>query len=338
VIITSLGVWSVVTWWTGHAHSYGELLLARACMGVSEACYIPAGLALISDYHRGPTRSLATGLHMSGVFAGSALGGLGGYIAERSNWRLGFTLFGSIGTGYAILMLLVLRDAPGTGKNSAAAGTFPPVLRLWDTLVALGRSRAFQVLFVINALIGAANWSINGWLPTYLREHFSLGLGNAGFSATGYNQLGALAGVLLGGWWADRWARSNPRGRALVPAIGYVVAGPCLFLAALTHTLPAALLGLVVFGLGRGFFDANHMPILRGVADERISATGYGVLNCISCLAGGAMIYAGGWMQDVHVDLSRVFQLSALSLCAAGLLLFAIKLRPAHVNAGGDGP
>jgi len=46
-------------------------------MGISEACYIPAALALIADYHRGPTRSLATGVHMSGIMVGAALGGLG---------------------------------------------------------------------------------------------------------------------------------------------------------------------------------------------------------------------------------------------------------------------
>src|SRR6188508_2512814 len=51
VILSSLFVWSAVTWWTGHVQSFQELLIARAFMGVSEACYIPAALALIADYH-----------------------------------------------------------------------------------------------------------------------------------------------------------------------------------------------------------------------------------------------------------------------------------------------
>src|SRR5687767_7561810 len=54
VIIASLFIWSAVTWMTGHMHSFGGLLAARALMGLSEACYIPAALALIADYHRGP--------------------------------------------------------------------------------------------------------------------------------------------------------------------------------------------------------------------------------------------------------------------------------------------
>src|SRR6185369_8408264 len=83
VIVISLLAWSVLTWLTAHATTFHGLLLTRALMGVSEACYIPAALALIADYHRGGTRSLATGIHMSGIMVGSGLGGLGGWIAEH---------------------------------------------------------------------------------------------------------------------------------------------------------------------------------------------------------------------------------------------------------------
>src|SRR5687767_4287363 len=58
-ICGSLFTWSAVTGWTGRVATYDELLWARSLMGVSEAFYIPAALALITDYHRGPTRSRA---------------------------------------------------------------------------------------------------------------------------------------------------------------------------------------------------------------------------------------------------------------------------------------
>lgn len=319
VILGSLFVWSAVTWWTGHVQSFNELLIARAFMGVSEACYIPAALALIADYHRGSTRSLATGLHMSGVYAGAALGGVGGYIAEHSGWRMGFTLFGGIGIVYAVALVFSLKDAPRVAASSGEK--IKPV----EAFSGLFTQSAFWILLALNALVGAANWGINGWLPTYLKDHFSLGLGAAGLSATGYIQAASFAGVLIGGAWADRWSRDNSRGRSLVPAIGYLLAGPCLFLSAVTNVLFVAIAGLIVFGLGRGFFDANHMPILRQVADERYSATGYGFLNFISCAAGGIMIYVGGALKDAQVDLSKVFQFSAVGLFFVGAMLFAIK-------------
>ncbi len=323
VIVGSLLFWSAATWLSGHARTFDQLFLARALMGVSEACYIPAALALIADYHRGPTRSLATGLHMSGIYTGAALGGVGGYLAEYCGWRYGFTLFGAVGVGYALLLMLFLRDAPAQRRTADEPRTAkPPGRNLWATL--FGQS-AFHVLLALNVLVGVVNWLIYAWLPTYLKDHFSLGLGAAGMSATGYIQAASLVGALTGGAWADRWSRRHRQGRARVPAIGYFAAAPCLFLAASTHALPLAIVGLAVFGLARGFFDANLMPILRDIAGGRYSATGYGFLNFVSSAVGGLMVYAGGAMKDRQVDLGHVFQGCAAALLVVGAMLLLVR-------------
>lgn len=328
VIMGSLLIWSVVTWLTGHVKTFDQLLWTRAVMGVSEACYIPAALALISDYHRGTTRSLATGLHMSGVYTGAALGGIGGYIAESYGWRVGFSLFGLVGISYAVVLIFFLRDNATRGSDVITTSTND--VKPLAALAALFGVAGFWILLALNALVGVANWGINGWLPTYLKDQFHLGLGSAGLSATAYIQTASFLGVLIGGAWADRWARRDRRGRAFVPAIGYLIAGPCLFLSATAGALAPALAGLIVFGLARGFFDANHMPILRQLTDEKYSATGYGVLNFVSCSAGGVMILAGGMIKDAHVPLSIVFQFSAAGLLIVGILLLC--LRPAKTT------
>lgn len=325
VIIGSLIIWSAVTWLTGHMHTFESLLAARALMGLSEACYIPAALALIADHHPGSTRSLATGLHMSGIYVGAALGGVGGYIAEAYGWRAGFHLFGAIGVGYAVIIIFLLRDAAAPAAPATGASVTGSRVNVSAALTALFRQPAFLLLLVVNALVGIANWGVYGWLPTYLKDHFTLGLGAAGMTATGYIQVASFAGVLIGGIWADRWSRTQPRARALVPAIGYCLVAPCLSLAVSTPLLPLAIAGLVVFGLGRGFFDANHMPVLRRIADPRYSATGYGFLNLIGCVTGGLLVYAGGWLKDRQIPLDIVFKISALGLLATGLLLFAIS-------------
>jgi MFS family permease len=110
MIIISIFVWSAVTLWTGFVSSFHEMLIARTCMGISEACYIPAGLALITEYHRDRTRSLATGLHMTGLYAGVFIAGLGGYIAELWGWRYGFQIFGVFGIFYSLFLLIFLKD------------------------------------------------------------------------------------------------------------------------------------------------------------------------------------------------------------------------------------
>lgn len=334
VIIGSLGVWSGVTWMTGHVHSFEGLLVARGLMGISEAFYIPAGLALISDYHQGPTRSTATGLHMSGVYAGAALGGLGGYIADSFGWRQGFVWFGLAGVLYAVILTFMLKDRPAepcpTGSAISEDVSVPSALR------ALFGQVSFWALLAYFTLFAIANWGINGWLPTYLREHFQLGQGKAGLSATGYIQLASFFGVLAGGFWSDRWVRSNPRGRLYVPVIGFCVGGPFLFLMASTDAFAVAILGMLVYGLGRGFSDTSTMPILCQIVDSRYRATGYGFLNLFSTFAGGVMIYIGGVLKDANVDLSRVFQFSAVGLVLAALTLLTIRpQRSGEENAPG---
>ena len=326
VITASLLFWSAAMYCTGYAHTFHQLLLARALMGLSEACYLPAALAIICDYHPGPTRSFATGLHMSGLSAGAALGGIGGYLAEHFSWRTAFRGLGIAGVAYGLVILFTLRDARVSPNHTPerggkAAAPFDPA----EAVASLFAMRGFLILIAINILVGSVNWAMYGWLPTYLKSRFQLGIGAAGLSATGYIQVAAFAGVFAGGWVADHWVRTNPLARRLTPACMYLLAGPCLFAAASTGVLAPAIAGLIVFGLARGAFDANHMPILREVADERFSATGFGFLNLVSCAAGGLMVYVGGILSDAHIDLARVFQFCGLLLPAVGLLLIALS-------------
>src|SRR6266498_507926 len=112
LIVASLAVWSAVTLLMGQAHNFQQLYTLRAVMGVSEAFYIPAGLALIADYHRGTTRSLAVGIHMRGIYMGQALGGIGGWVAQTVSWRAAFAGCGVIGVLYAFVLVAFLRERP----------------------------------------------------------------------------------------------------------------------------------------------------------------------------------------------------------------------------------
>lgn len=325
VIVFSVGVWSAVTLWTGFITSFHEMLAARVCMGISEACYIPAALALITDYHRGRTRSLATGLHMSGLYAGLALGGLGGYIAEYWGWRYGFRVFGLFGVVYAILLLVFLKDTQKVIEEGEPKGE--QSISLLDSFKQLFQSRAFLILLFYFSALGIVNWMVYSWLPTFLKEHFHLGLGEAGISATGYIQIGSFAGVLLGGILADRWSRTNNKGRLYVLVIGFTVGAPFLFLASATTAFAVAALGMVIFGIARGFNDANLMPVLRQVADSRYIATGYGFLNFLSTIIGGLMVYISGVLKDAHINLSIIYQACAVLLLVATWSLLAIRIK-----------
>ena len=327
VIVISLFAWSFVTWLTAHATTYTELLATRVLMGVTEAAYIPAALALITDYHRGHTRSRAEGIHMSGIMVGAGLGGVGGWIAERHGWEHSFTLFGLIGLGYAFVVAFLLKDAPRERHSNAAINEADelPKIGLRAAFVSLFSKSSFTLALIYWGLLGMGGWAVVGWMPTYMNENFNLAQGVAGLTATGYLQTALLVGVIVGGAWADRWFRTNPFGRFYVPFIGLCCAAPGIFLAGNTNLLPLAIVGLVVYGFARAFADCNMMPILCQVTDPRYRATGYGVLNLCGTVVGGFTIYAGGALRDAKIDVSLIFGFASVSMVGCAALLLLIK-------------
>lgn len=323
VILTSLAVWSAVTWATAYVHTYEQLLATRILMGVSEACYIPASLALIADYHRGSTRSLATGIHMTGIYLGMALGGMGGWMAEHHGWNSGFKVFGSFGMIYAVLVAVLLRDVPPAPRAAGQAGAVHE--HPFKVLGALFANGQLWMLGLHWGLLGFAGWAFMTWMPTYLREQFGLSQSTAGFTSTAYMQATALLGVLAGGAMADRWSRSSAKGRLMVPAIALTLASPFVFLTANTATLWVAVAGMIVFGFARGCSDSNMMPILCQVVVPQHRATGYGLLNLLSCLVGGVAAYLGGWFKENQVELRLLLIGSAAGVLVAGLTLASVR-------------
>ncbi|MVZ62916.1 MFS transporter [Sphingobacterium humi] len=327
VIIGSLFIWSLVTWLTSQASNFEELLLARALMGISEACYIPAALALIVDYHPGNTKSTATGLHIGGVYIGQSLGFIGGWIAETHSWHYAFHIFGIIGVVYAIILIFLLKDKPVTlvsaGENNAAKST----VNIWDAFKSLFKNYAFNMVLFIWGLAGAVSWMVNGWLPTYYKEKFNLTQTEAGVYSTVYFFTAMLLGVILGGALADLWSKRNKNARILLPAIGFLIAVPGVVIASYTDLIWVTVIGFVLYAFTRPFIDANMMPILERIIDKRYLATGYGILNFCSCIIGGIGIYAAGALRDAQIDLSTVFQVAALTMIVCAVALFSLVPR-----------
>ena len=327
IIIFSLFAWSATTWLTAHATSFNELLFYRALMGISEACYFPAAGALLMDYHRHGTRSLANGIHLSGVMVGSGLGGLGGWIADKYDWAFVFQLFGIVGIVYSVVLLGLLRDRPRTSPAAGSIPTAPPRIRLGEALISLFSRRAYILALMFWGLLAVASWAIAGWLPTYLHEQFNMTQGRAGLTALGYIYSASLVGMVVAGLWADRWSRNRPRGRVLVGVIGILIAVPGVLLLANMPVLALVLTGMLIYGFARPFPDANMVPILCQIVDPRYLATGVGVLNMFAVMVGGLTIYVGGVVRDAQINISTVFNCGALGLLICGALLWSIKPR-----------
>jgi MFS transporter, Spinster family, sphingosine-1-phosphate transporter len=325
VIGFSLLGWSAVTWWTGHVTTLTELKCARAIMGLTEAFYMPAALALITDFHVGGTRSIAVGVHQMGIYMGQILGGFAGYVADDADygWRWMFTACGVAGVVYTLPLMLSMKNPPRAEKTEQR-------LPFKASISELLLNRNFLLLIVYFTLPAIAAWVVRDWMPDILKEKFNLGQGKAGMSAVLYVQVASLVGALIGGLLADKWMRTTPKGRIFTSALGMSMFLPALFSVGNASTLSMAIIGLVIFGFGWGFFDCNNMPILSQITRPEVRATGYGLMNLVSVSCGGVGDWAFGALRDEGVALNLIF--GAFAGVALLSIFVVLLIKPASTQ------
>lgn len=339
LIVISLAVWSAVTLAMGYATDYRQIYWLRAAMGVSEALYIPAALSLIADYFTGKQLSLAIGIHMTGLYMGQAVGGFGAFVADRISWQSTFHWFGIVGIAYAVVLILFLhekrKDSFETEKEIKEKVPFGDVLR--ENVRAVGASLgmlvscvAFWAILFFFASTSIPGWATKNWLPTLFADSLGIEMAVAGPVATITIAFASFVGVMTGGPLADRWSRTNLRGRIYTSAIGLAMMIPALVLMGYGASMAAAVCAALLFGLGYGLFDANNMPILCQFVPSRSRATAYGLMN-MSGLFIGAL--ATNWLGAL-AEAGRMGAGFALMAAALVLSLMAelFILRPTTLN------
>ena len=328
LIVGSLFVWSSVTYLMGVATTFTQMFWLRALMGVSEALYLPAGLALIADYHEGRSRSLAVGLHMTGLYTGQAIGGFGATVAAASSWHTTFHWFGIIGIAYAVVLMLFLRDIRRSPEPLKPNPAGKP--RQGNVFKALVTNGAFWVILLYFAASSLPGWATKNWLPTLFASNLDMGMDKAGPLATITIAVSSFLGVLIGGTLSDRWVRRNLRGRVYTSAIGLGLTIPSLYLLGFGHTVVALAGAGMIFGIGFGMFDTNNMPILCQFVSARHRATAYGVMNMVGVFAGAAITNVlGSWSDNNNLGLGFAMLSVVIALVVVAQLVF---LRPKTDN------
>lgn len=299
LVVGSLFVWSAVTYLMGYASDFTQLYWLRALMGVSEALYIPSALSLIADWHEGKSRSLAIGIHMTGLYVGQAVGGFGATIAAAFSWHSTFYWFGIIGIAYSVVLALLLHDKP---KAAVAASPNPATLMkkesVWRGLSVVLSTWAFWVILIYFAVPSLPGWATKNWLPTLFADNLGLDMAQAGPMSTITIAASSFVGVLLGGVMSDKWVLRNIRGRIYTSAIGLGMTIPALVLLGFGHSVVAVVGAGMLFGIGFGMFDANNMPILCQIISAKYRATAYGVMNMVGVFAGAAVTHLLGKWTD----------------------------------------
>ena len=334
LIVGSLFVWSAVTWGMGYAETYSQVYWLRALMGVSEALYLPTGLAMIADFHSSKTRSLAIGIHMSGLYTGQALGGFGATIAANYSWQTVFHWFGIVGIIYSVLLIFILFDKEGhAGTKTSRLNVDPqktPVKKasvLSSFGLILGTLSFWIMLFYFMAP-SFPGWATKNWLPTLFSENLGVEMAKAGPMATISIAIASFFGVLIGGPLSDKWVQKNIRGRIYTSVIGLTLTIPSLILLGYGHSYVGLIGAAVLFGIGFGMFDTNNMPILCQIIPQKLRATAYGIMNMMGVFAGYIVTLMLGSSTDAGNLGADFSKLSIVVLVAVILMLIFVKPKP----------
>lgn len=319
--VASLAIWSVVTLSTGLATGPVTLLLLRTAMGISESLFMPGAIALTANAHAPHQRSRAIAILTTAQIVGTIVGSaFGGWMADQGRWRQAFFALGILGLLYALPYLRFLRSLPDTldrSETTAPSGLAFPVLL---------KTPSFLVLCTIFPIFLFGLWLLYGWLPNFLHEKFSLDQTQAAWNATLALQSATIAGLLGGGWIADRLHRRSSAARLWILAASLLLSAPFLHLIGNATTLSHTRLAAAAFGLFSGLLMGNIFPAAFEILPAHVRASAVGTLNlCGGLMSGCATLFGGVWKKSLGIN--RLMTFTAIGyLAAAMLLILAIQI------------
>lgn len=304
LILSSMVLWSLAILGTAWSRSPVQFLVCRALMGLSEAVYFPAAVALLASRHGDETRSQSLAWHQSAQFAGAAAGGwFGGWSADTIGWRGGFQALAILGIIYAALLGRILKaerpERRESGATDPPGGIMRPAM-LW--LMA-------GFFFYCGAL-----WMLYAWLPSDLHARFSLSMTSSG-TVVAALQVAALAGVVTGGYWGDRTGR-----RVGLCAAGLIVSPLFIWGAFAAPLLPVSIASAICFGLTSGLLAGNVFSGARDIVGAGRVGLASGLLNALGGLAAGLGILAAGQSRETF-GIAPVVAAAAGAAIICGIVL-----------------
>ena len=233
VIAGAVATWSGFTALCGTATSFGQLFFYRLGVGVGEAGGVAPSYALISDYFPPQRRARALAIFSLGVPLGLASGTLiGAYLASWIDWRAAFLTMGIAGIVLAPIMLFVVRDAPRAKPVKSADSV--PLSRVFGIVA---RKPTFWLMAFASSFSSLAGYGLALWTPSVLDRSFGFDLITTGQVLASIFLIGGTAGVLAGGWLADRLGQVDRSWYARLPMIAWLITAP-LFVAGLLSPNP----------------------------------------------------------------------------------------------------
>ncbi len=267
-LVAGAGVafWSIATFASGLARSFRDLIHVRALVGIGEASYGPAAVAMLSDNFPEKTNSKVQGMFNVGMLIGGTLGAIiGGLIAYYFNsWRLAFFLVSIPGF---ILAFFAFRM-----KDTRIIHNEPSY-----PLTSLLKNRTYLWIIGSGTLVSFAVGGFITWGVEFITRYKNYNVKDAALILGGGMMIASVIGVLIGSYTADRLQNKYPWGRSLVVAVSLLISAPLMYLG-LQNLSPV--LFFFFFFTGTLFLAVYLGPVtsvIHDVVPKQFRASAYGI-------------------------------------------------------------
>jgi len=320
LIALGVAAWSAMTAMSGFARSFTQLFVARMGVGIGEASFGPAALALISDFFPPARRSTAQAVYAAGVPIGAGLGLIvGGAVAARFGWRFAFWMLGAPGLALALAAWMLHEPHRGSAEGLAPPPALPTPGRVREILLG---TRAYRLHCLGVSCIVFAVAGFSAWAPSFLQRFHGLPLRQAGGLSGLVFATAGLVGAILGGTLADRMASRRVDGRMRLVLYGALLSAPLGAGTLYLESHPAFIACFWMFTMvGSMWFSPATSTVhdLVEPAHRGIAMAVYMALNNIFGFALGPL--AIGLASDLTGDLRAAMLLSpAAGLAGAAIL------------------
>ncbi len=315
-------VWSMATLACAFARNYGELVWARAMVGLGEAGYAPAGTAVLAGAYPVQARARTMGIWNAFIPLGAAVGFLlGGYIGQNWGWRHAFGLVALPGLVLGVLFWFT-RDYRTVPLEEKTLEERSSSLRgLGSSIKGLMKIPTLWFVYLAFAMNTAITTCLMTWLPSYFHRFHGMSEQKAGSMAAGLALL-VLVGAPLGGFLADRWRKSRLNARMVFSGITSGISAVLLAGALVFSQTPLFGPLLVLFGVLTVCYVAPSAAVTQDVVHPGLRALSYGL--CVICqhLLGGAWspMLVGGLSDKIGMD-KALLVIPLFGILASALLL-----------------
>lgn len=226
IVAVSLGLWSLMTAFSGLARNFVQLLLARTGVGVGEAGGSPPAHAMISDYFPPGKRATALSFYSAGLYVGILIGYLmGGYLNQELGWRTAFFVLGIPGVLFSLLFRFTVKE-PVRGATDINASLTTEASSFGQVVKLLLSKRTFVYLALASGLHAFCIYGLFNWEPSFLARLHAMNNAEIGVALGLIFGFTGAVGTFAGGYMTDHFGKNDKRWYLKIPAYAILLSIP----------------------------------------------------------------------------------------------------------------